>query len=262
MEAFLSILQAITAIQYGIYIAIGLIVFIVLSILTIFLVSILTKSPFSFGIGFFKLSFGSKYNSVNKAGLITSILEYQEDHIRNIIKIENGTLKRQLNFCEQKLSEFKYILVNNYLELLSDKLADNEDTKLHKDYKGYQVIVTILVRELIDKVFHNSFLENHFDEMDEFSWRNYLNDKVNYILNYKTDYLDAMYRSDMLVSREESYESEKRLIAPLKEVLTSVYSNAKELVLQSKIELKKERENAKLSIQEICKNAGFSLEEK
>lgn len=261
MEAFLSILHAISSIQYGIYIAVGLIVFVILAILTIFLVSIFTKNPFSFGIGFFKISFGSKYNSINKVGLINAILEYQEDHIRKIIKIESATVKRQLNYCDQKLSEFRYILTNNYLELLSDKLNDGEDAKLHKDYKTYQILTSILVRELVDKVFHPSFLENHFDEMDENAWKNYLSDKSNYILNYKTDYLDSVYRSDMIVSREESYESEKKLFPQLRDVLISIYVNAKDLGVQNKVELKKEREVAKLSVSEICKNAGFSLDE-
>lgn len=262
MEVFLSIIQAITTIQYGIYITVGLIVFIILSILTIFLVSIFTKSPFSFGIGIFKLSFGSKYNSINKVGLINSILEYQEDHVRKIIKIENATVKRQLNYCEQKLSEFKYILTNNFLELLSSKLSDNDDAKLHKDYKGYQVIVSILIRQMVDEIFHSSFLENHFDEMEDLAWKMYLTDKTNYILNYKTEYLDSMYRSDMIVSREESYESEKKLIPEIREVLHSIYMNAKDLSIQSKAELKRERENSKLAIAEICKNAGFSLDDK
>ncbi len=245
---------------YGPYLSLGLICFIVLCILTIFLVSIATKTPFGFGLGFFKINFGNK-DAINKDGLVTNLLEYQEEHIKNIIKIETSTLKRQMNYAEQKLSQFKYLLTNSYSTILSSKLKDNEDVKLHKDYRSYQILIGMLVKDLLDKIFYEAFVENHLEEFDDAGWKDYLDDKSKYIFNYNTDFLDNLYGDGRLVSRKESYEEEKKLLEENKEVIYSIFDNAKEVAKQSKIDLQKEKEFSQLTIKQICKNSGIKLEE-
>jgi len=260
MEWF-NIIQAISSI-YGVYLSLGMVIFIILSVLTIFLVSIFTKTPFGFGIGFLKLNFGNKDSILNKQGLIDNILEFQEEHIKNVAELESTTIKRQLTYTEQKLSQLKYLLTNNYLNLLQKKIKSEEDIKLNKDYRSYQILIGMLIRDLVDKVFHPAFIENHLDEFDDGGWSEYLEDKSKYIFNFNADFLDNLYTDGRLVSRNESYEGEKVLYADIKEIFKSIFENAKEISIQSRADLKKENDQAELHIKQICKNNGFELESK
>lgn len=245
---------------YGVYVLLGLTVFIILAILSIFFVSIFTKTPFSLGFGLFKINFGHKGLPLNKDGLISGLLEFQEIHIKEIVEIENATLKRQISYTEQKLTQLKYILTKNYSAALSKKLSGNEDVKLHKDYRSYQILIGMLITNLVDKVFTVAFVENHFDELNEEAWKDYLDDKSNYILNFMSDFLDNMYADGRLVTRQESYEEESKSYDEVKEILKSIFENARESALQSKAEIKKEKEESDNHIKQICKSNGFEIE--
>lgn len=247
--------------MYGTYISLGLIVFIILAVLSIFLVSIFTKTPFSFGIGFFKINFGRKEFPINKDSLITNLLEYQEEHVRRVIEIESQTLKRQLSYTEQKLTQMKYLMSKSYSTILSSRLSASEDVNLHKDYRSYQILIGILIDKLVDTVFREAFIQNHLDEMDGTTWNNYLEDKFAYISNFNADFLDNLYGNGRLVSRREAYEEELKLSNNIKEIVKSIFNYARDIGIQSKSDIKKENQDSDLHIKQICKSSGFeSLE--
>ncbi len=257
MFNFLDVLKAFVTL-YGTPLSLGLICFIILCILSIFLVSILTKTSFGISLGFFKINFGNK-NSSSK-NLIPSLLEYQESHIRNIVEVEKTTLKKQLSYCEQKLQELKFILTANYSKLLSKKLSETDDIKLHRDFRSYQILIGILIKELLDKIFHELLVQNHLEEMSPEVWENYISDKTTYIINFSSDFIDNLYGIGRLVSRQECYEYEKKSLPEIKELLKEIFENVKEQAIQNKVELRKEKEYSENHIKEICKNNGFVLE--
>ena len=221
----ISIIKTVTEL-YGIYVLLGLVVFIITIVFLIFLVSIFTKTPFGFGIGFFKINFGSR-DAVNKVALVKNLIEYQQESTEKIMRLEYSCIKRQLNYTEQKLSQFKYILNNNYLSLLTNKISQDDDLKLHKDYRSYQILIGMLTKELLSKIFEEAFIENHLEDFDEAGWKSYLNDKSNYILNYSAEFLDYMYGDGRLVTRKESSESEKKLFPEIKTLTKVIFDNAR-----------------------------------
>lgn len=257
---YLELLQAFVGL-YGIPASLGLICFIVLGVLSIFVISLLTKTPIAIGLGFFKLNFGSKNNISNKASLISSLLEYQESYIRNTVEAETNCFKRQMNYCEQKLQELKFLVLNNYSSLLVAELGPDEDVKNHRDFKSYQILISILIKELMEKVFYPLLIQNHLEDMDENSWKNYVNDKINFIFNVGTDFADNMYGSGKTISRQECYESEKKLSPDIKLILREVFDHVKVMAIENKNDLRKEKEESENRIKEICKNNGLSLEE-
>jgi hypothetical protein len=261
MPDYISIAQAFVGL-YGVYLSLGLICFITLCILTIFLVSILTKNPLTIGLGFFKINFGSKYNnSSTSKNLIESLLEYQDDFTRKIVNIENNTLRRQLNYSEQKLSQLKYLMTNSYSALLASKLQVHEDVKLHKDYRSYQILISMLIKDLIDNVLKEALIENHLDEMSSKEWESYISDKTNYILNYTEDFLDNLYSDGKMVLRNESYEAERKLFPEMKALFTEIFDTVKEIGIQAKKEIKNCRDISQIEVKEICKSNGLLLEE-
>jgi hypothetical protein len=244
---------------YGPYLSLGLICFIVLCILSIFIISIITKTPFGFGVGFFKINFGNK-NVVNKEFLISSLLEYQEEHIKKITSIENLSLKRQLNFAEQKLSQLKYLLTDGYSNILSTKLKETDDVKLHKDYRSYQILIGMLIKDLLDKVLCDAFVENHLDDFDDIGWAAYVDDKTNYILNYNADFLDNLYGDGRLVTRKEAYEEENKHFQKNKDVLRSILEMAKSISIQTKVDIRNENDRSQKEIRQLCKSNGVELQ--
>lgn len=258
--AAVTILKTLSEI-YGIYWILGLVVFIIVAVLSIFVISIATKTPFGFGIGIFKINFGNRGSTVNRSGLINGLLEHQEELSRNVFRIENYCLKKQLNYTEQKLSQFKYLLTNSYSAALQLKLQANEDVKLHKDYRSYQILIGLLINELLDRIFQEAYVENHLEAFDENDWNIYINDKATYIINFTTDFLDNMYGDGRLVTRKEAYEEEKKLFSEIKEMMKIIFENARDISIQTRLDISKEKEKAELSMKEICKNNGFALEE-
>lgn len=229
-------------------------------LLILYIISIKTKTTIKFNIWppGFEIK-GTISNAINY-DVIQSILDLQEESIRECIKIENNILKRQLVYCEQMLAEFKYVLCNNYYKMLSDKLnGTGEDVKTHKDYRFYQMIVAMLIRDLREKVFLDAFVENHFTELDELAWKKYLEDKSNYILNFTNEFVDIMYSDSKIISRKDSYEEEKKLFPTLKEIIRKIFDGAKEFSENNKKELQKVKEDAKFKLKEVCKLNGVQL---
>jgi len=167
------------------------------------------KYPLSIGLGIFKIAFGNKNGNLNKSTLIPALLEHQENHIRTVLELEQECFKRQMAYCEQKLQEIKFVLTSNYATILSTKLPPGEDLKLHRDFRSYQILIGILIKELLDKIFQELLIQNHLEEKDNASWKNYISDKTTYVVNFGTDFIDQMYGSGKLVSRQECYEAEK-----------------------------------------------------
>lgn len=219
-----------------------------------------TKISLNFSLGPVKIALGKKETQLTQKTL-NQLIESQLDNIREMIAAEDNLLKRQLLHTEQKLTQIKYFLVTNFNELLSKKLGKTEDARIHKDYRNYQILVTMLNKELLDKVFKSAFIENHLTEFEGANWNNYITDKSNYIMNFINEFMDIMYGEGKVLSRQETANIEKDAYDDILKVVREIFDNVKEMSLNSALELDKMKESSKLKIIDACKKNGIIFEQ-
>ena len=238
-----------------------LLVTVVVGLISFLIMSIKNKTGFNIAFGPFKFSLGNKNNTMNSMSFINDLLEFQEDHIRSIFQIETSLLKKQMNYTEQKLLEVKFHLCEAYANILSKKLTNGEDIKLHRDYRFYQRITTMLIKEVADNIFYPAFSENHFETMSEDVWYKYVNDKALYVLNFGDDLLGTLYEDAKAVSRKEASDSERESVPKTKEVVKAIFDMARTYAINSKKEIDELRIKSKEEIKKICFQHGLNLDE-
>lgn len=219
-----------------------------------------TKTTLRLAMGPFKISLGSKGFSLTQKTM-DSLIDVQQENIKEMIKYEDELLKRQMNYTEQKLSQLKYVLVSRYNQHLIKKLGKEQDARTHKDYRNYQILVTILNKELLDKIFRTAFIENHITEMDGLSWEHYLSDKTSYILNYVGEFMDIMYGEGKTLSRQEAADIEKLVHDELKKIIREIFESIKEMCLNFSEELDKIRTESRKKIIDACGKNGINFED-
>lgn len=229
---------------------------ILLFVLIIILIILKNKATFAIGIGPFKLKFGNKNKELDLE-IIDFILSSQQDNIKKVVELENNSLKRQLKYTEEKLSQLKFLLISSYSSVLSKKLQSGEDVKTHKDYKSYKVLASVLIRELVDKIFKTAFEENHLSDMEESVWETYLFDKSVFVINFISEFMDTIYGEGKLINRNECSDIEKELYPDFKKMIKEIFENIKEMNLQFSKELIKLNEENRRHLLDIYKKNGI-----
>ena len=176
-------------------------------IVTLYLISYFLKNPLNIGIGPIKLVFGGgKKSSIEDTSLVLDkIKSTVYDYQNQIIDLKYETLRRQLNYSEEKLNDIKSLLSDVYSDLLKTKLDDKskEYVKSHEQYKNYQMLIKIALNECVLVMLKKCFKENHLDEMDHVDWDNYIRHKTDTGIQHISDFLDLMYGHYFIVTREE-----------------------------------------------------------
>lgn len=230
-------------------------------IIGVIILIIKNKTQVGFAIGPVKINLGSaSKTTVLTKDCVNSLLEVQEKNIISIVEIEAEFSKRQISYTEQKLSQLKYLLISSYADELAKKLNQNEDVRVHKDYRSYQILCSMLIKELVDKIFKTAFIENHLDEHDSVSWDSYLTDKSNYIVNYISEFMDILYGDGKLLNRKDSAKVEFAQYDAIKKIVKEIFENIREMNRGFKAEITKTRDVFGKKIIDICKKNGIQLE--
>lgn len=222
-----------------------------------------TKSALKLSLGPVKICLGSNKEDVKlDEKTLDLLIDTQQDNIKEMIKFEDDLLKRQMNYTEQKLSQLKFHLVSKYDSALSKKLGKGQDSRSHKDYRNYQILATMLNRDLLDKIFKSAFVENHLSEMDGLTWEHYLTDKTNFIMNHIGEFMDVMYGEGKILSRQETAEIERGLYDDVVKIVREIFDNIREINLNFEEELGKIRSDSRKKILEACRKNGISFDSK
>lgn len=254
-----NLLQLIVSVG-GVKSLFGLLILLYLGFLATLFTLNKTKTTLRLSIGPFKISLGSKGFSLTQKNM-DLLIDIQQENIKEMIRYEDELLKRQMNYTEQKLSQLKFVLVSKYNQALIKKLGKEQDARTHKDYRNYQILVTILNKELLDKIFRSAFIENHISEMDGQSWEQYLSDKTNYILNYVGEFMDIMYGEGKTLNRQEAADIERIVHDDLKKIIHEIFESIREMCLNFVEELGKIRTESRKKIIEACGKNGINFED-
>lgn len=140
----------------------------------------------------------------------------------------------QMNYAEQKVEQAKAILQRRYLAILSEK--EIAQVVSSPSFLVYQMILKNASFEVL-RLLRQSFREDHFDEMSEKDFSNFVTDKVEYLLSFGTDLLNNLYFFHNDISREELYTKNLEIVPKLKEIAVDVFDSARKLSLDNKVKI-------------------------
>jgi uncharacterized protein YutD len=139
-----------------------------------------------------------------------------------------------MNYAEQKAEQAKAVLQRRYLSILSEK--NIAQVVSSSSFIAYQIVLKNASFEIL-RVLRQSFRENHFDEMGEKDFSNFVTDKVDYILSYGTDLLNSLYFFHDDITREELYNKNMEIVPKLKEIAVDVFDSARKISMDNKVKI-------------------------
>lgn len=221
-----------------------------------------TKSALNLAIGPVKFNLGAKKdsNSISKDKLLV-LINHIEDFQKRSMFSDGELLKRQMNVTEQKISQIKFLLVSSYIEELSKKIESDEDPRNHKDYRNFQILTSMMLKELAEKIFKAAYIDNHIVEMEGSAWDNYLKDKSIYTLNFVGEFLDVMYGEGKTLSRQDLANIEKSRVDDIKQVVREILNGVREITLQFASEGGKLKKQYELDLLDSCGKSGILIED-
>lgn len=221
-----------------------------------------TKSALNIAVGPLKFNLGSKKESnILSKDKLNILVGYIEDFQKRMSLSDNELLKRQMNVAEQKISQIKFLLVSSYVDHLSKKIEADEDPRNHKDYRNFQILTSMMLKEIAEKIFKTAFLDNHIVEMEGATWDNYLRDKSIYVLNFIGEFLDVMYGEGKILSRQDLAEIEKSRFEEIKQVVREILNSVREVTLQFASENGKLKKQYESDLLDSCIKSGILIED-
>lgn len=239
----------------------GVFSYLLITIGVIFLIYLITAwigKEFDVSLGPIKMKFGGgkKSNLSDKKYIVEKVRDITKKIEEQIVELRYDTLRRQVNFTQDKSADIKSILSETYSDLLKEKLPEEEksNVKSHKEYKQYQMVLKIAMQECIVSPLKKAFKVNHLNELDGAEWDKYIEHKLDLTKGLMSEFLDVMYTDSSYVSREELSDGNNLKLLEFKEEMQEIINNAKDIQTKNddKItELKKELET---KINDIIEN--------
>jgi hypothetical protein len=187
-----------------------------------------------------------------------------------IEKIENGILKSQMNFAEQKMLELLFLFINNFsktfknsidkdevyvfLKYLQEKYKDDENMswrikEVIEEFNSNKEIIQnklfwSVIFEGLEKSIKNeirrSFKENGFHELNEDGFKIYLQNRFKILTSTINQQIINSYPKNvgMVVSQEEILNQIPLLQNEINNIIADIYTEAKKIKLNSDKEIK------------------------
>lgn len=229
--------------------------------LIMFFLSWKTGKSFQLSIGPFKLALGGKKQEEdtkesdkeqeNKDDYAISVIQEKLEKIHEIR--HKDTLERQLKFADEKIIEMKSLLTNRFAKLLQEKLKDDEDAKLHRDYRFYQTVISFILNYVRETTLKSSLVQNHFINYTEIEWEDYISQKADVMITIGCDNIEVLYEgSSKTLSSKELEEGNQDIIPTVREMIKNIFRKAKYIALENNkkieaIETEIENEKKRLS---------------
>ena len=214
---------------------------VILLILFLFLV---IKNGIDISKGKFKISIGEKHEHSKEESphkncpysrdivILLNDLDKLRSERWQLLYIEKT--RDQMNYAEQKAEQAKAVLQRKYLSILAEKNIPQVVSS--SSFIAYQIVLKNASFEIL-RALRQSFRENHFDEMGEKDFSNFVTDKVDYILSYGTDLLNSLYFFHDDVTREELYNKNTEIVPKLREIAVDVFDSARKISMDNKVKI-------------------------
>lgn len=237
-----------------IYIAFALLTFLFGAII----LSIVTRKPLNIKLGPISFSFGEvkceckeedlqiqalsqseKIKPTTNQLYIERIHTYIQSKEKQVSKLYADVMVRQMNFCDEKLVEIKDIFIEEYSKLLSKKISQTEDVRVHHQFRNYKMFLSLMLEYCVkETTFKKSVRQNHLAELTMEGWEAFVEQKVNVtIANIKNSY-DNDYPDESIVTRKEVDESNERVFDKIRPMIVSMYRKAREISIETKSKIK------------------------
>lgn len=156
--------------------------------------------------------------------------QYMNDMKKNLIL-------QQMNYAEEKISELRILICKTYSVKLAEKLGLGVITaKEHKDYRLYRMLVYyILYLKVKDGVVKKALKENHFLDLSNIEFEQYMNRKCDLILDTITEGFDTFYSDDTIIKREEVYSLNESIKRETVGIIKNIFDNARNVSARYKM---------------------------
>lgn len=152
-----------------------------------------------------------------------------QENTQYINDMKRNLILQQMNYAEEKLSELRILICKTYSIKLADKLSVGVITaKEHKDYKFYRTLVNyIIFAKVKDGVVKKALKENHFLELSNIEFEQYMNRKSDLIIDTITEGFDNFYSDDTIIKREEVFNLNETIKRETVSIIKSIFDNAR-----------------------------------
>lgn len=148
-------------------------------------------------------------------------LQYKKFHL-----LEVDLLKEQMKYVEQKVDLIRSVLQRQYLQILQDKKTPELTSNI--GFLNYKNVLSAIQMEIIDHLRH-IMRENHLNNMDETKFLQYCEDKFIFLSNEVTEYLNSLYVSTEVITREELHDWNKKIVPELRLMIYDMFQNARKI---------------------------------
>lgn len=227
----------------------------IIFLLATYIFSTLSKKPLSFKIGPINIKLGNDCVTPNLKEvalthhenmkvphhqvIIDKVKTYVTSKEKQLSKLYLDIMIRQMNFCDEKILEIRDIFIEEYSKLLSKKLSQNEDVRVHPSFKNYKMFIsTALDYAIKDATYKKSVRQNHLAEFTIESWDAFVEQKANITITLIKDEYDLNFPDDSLVFRKEVDESNDRVFDKIRPMIISMYRKAREISIETKGKIK------------------------
>lgn len=207
----------------------------------VFAISLLRRG-FSFVFGKLKLNTGLRNRSVKN---VHSRCKHAKDVIillneTNKIIVQKmeiryyETLKQQMSFAEEKAAVVEGLLLKVMIGIIQQKnIPAPVETEV---FGGYKVILNVVHNDLINKL-RIAFRENHYAEMPEMDFLDYVDRKVDYMILSGTSSMNELYYFQAPVNREELYKANMDKVHELKMHFMEAFMQARKVAINQQKKL-------------------------
>jgi len=145
-----------------------------------------------------------------------------------------STLRQQMNCTEEIVDQIIVLMQKTYLNLLQKKGIEN---LIHgHSYSMYRVILMIVKRLILDSL-RNSFREDKISEMNDITYIEYMESKIDSLISQLNTHLNDLYSYDTDITIEELYAENKLKFSEYKAIFKIIFNKARKVALENNKEL-------------------------
>ena len=143
-------------------------------------------------------------------------------------------LKDQMNFAEQQIDQIRSLFQRAYLREL-----EKRGVKSLVDSCSYLAYRTTLFEIQNYVIIHirQSLRENHFNEMSNTAFDNYIDNKFEFIKSSVTDLLNKLYFYKEDITREDLYDINQSIIPDIRSLFVEMFKTVKQIAIDYDMKL-------------------------
>lgn len=226
----------------------------------LYIITALMGKPLEFKLGPLNLKFGGSKplddSSCKKNIMIEQVKNITKSVYSKIEFLKHDTINRQVNYLEDRIEDIRASMADIYSDILESKLPEDKknNVKSNKEYRNYQILLTMAMNQCLKKNVIKSFKQNHLDEIDQFDWTKHINQKGDTSIQHITEFLDIMYGDKNLITRKELSLANEHYKAGFKDEIKDCYEHAREISIKNKSKIDDLKIELEQEIQNITEN--------